>query len=340
MKKIENTKKNNFFKKILIKLCRLLGYELIDQSSLEYPVSNKKNTDSLSIPGKLSYSLGVGAISITRKVKAIDIIVKTCTKVQLVTQNKKRIFEKQKSEYTFRSLKSLINSALDLKKKFPDILINFKIIDIGSEKSDKDKLRKFINEFPNIFIDLDEKKIEIAPKTIDKNNPNIENNMANTMKSIYESFQEAKKSNDLIYFVEDDYIHKKDALAEMVFAYEKFSSIFKEELFLLSTDYPYLYKKLDNSSILTGENYHWRSVKESLLTFMTSKNMIDKHFETLQNMAKIESDPFEKNLHKLYEDELCLSPLPSLSIHCTNVNSIFGISPNVEVKKIWDDNKV
>ena len=68
--------------------------------------------------------------------------------------------------------------------------------------------------------------------------------------------------------------------------------------------------------------------------------MIDKHFETLQNMAKIESDPFEKNLHKLYEDELCLSPLPSLSIHCTNVNSIFGISPNVEVKKIWDDNKV
>jgi len=158
MKKIENTKKNNFFKKILIKLCRLLGYELIDQSSLEYPVSNKKNTDSLSIPGKLSYSLGVGAISITRKVKAIDIIVKTCTKVQLVTQNKKRIFEKQKSEYTFRSLKSLINSALDLKKKFPDILINFKIIDIGSEKSDKDKLRKFINEFPNIFIDLDEKK--------------------------------------------------------------------------------------------------------------------------------------------------------------------------------------
>ena len=160
MKKIENTKKNNFFKKILIKICRLLGYELIDQSSLEYPVSNKKNTDSLSIPGKLSHSLGVGVISITRKVKAIDIIVKTCTNVQLVTQNKKRIFEKQKSEYTFRSLKSLINSALDLKKKFPDILINFKIIDIGSEKSDKDKLKKFINEFSNKFIDLDEKKLK------------------------------------------------------------------------------------------------------------------------------------------------------------------------------------
>ena len=72
---------------------------------------------------------------------------------------------------------------------------------------------------------------------------------------------------------------------------------------------------------------------------MTSKSMIDKHFESLENMAKIESDPFEKNLHKLYESELCLSPLPSLSIHCTNVNSVFGLSPNIDIKKLWDENK-
>ena len=339
MKKIENIKNPNFLKKLFVKLCRIIGFEVIDQTDLSLPIINKQANDSLSILGKKNISIPIGETKIIRIVKSLDIIIKTCTSVNLVTQNKKRIFEKQKSEYTFRSLNSLINSAIDLKKKFPDILIKFKIIDIGSEKSDKDKLREFINEFPNIFIDLDEKKIEIIPKTIDKNNRNIENNMANTMKSIYESFQEAKKSKDLIYFVEDDYIHKKEALAEMVFAYEKFSSIFKEELFLLSTDYPYLYKKLDNSSIFTGENYHWRSVKESLLTFMTSKSMIDKHFESLENMAKIESDPFEKNLHKLYESELCLSPLPSLSIHCTNVNSVFGLSPNIDIKKLWDENK-
>ena len=101
-----------------------------------------------------------------------------------------------------------------------------------------------------------------------------------------------KKCEDLIYFVEDDYIHKTESLAEMLFAYEKFSSIFKDEIFILSADYPYLYKKMDNSNILIGENIHWRNVKESLLTFMTSKKMIEKYFEKLIDMATNESNPF------------------------------------------------
>ena len=85
---------------------------------------------------------------------------------------------------------------------------------------------------------------------------------------------------------------------------------------------------MNNSSILIGENIHWRSVNESLLTFMTSKKMIEKYFEKLIDMATKKSDPFEKNLHEIYEQEKCLSPIPSLSVHCTNVNSVFGISPN------------
>ena len=117
----------------------------------------------------------------------------------------------------------------------------------------------------------------------------------------------------------------------MIFAYEKFSSIFKRELFLLSTDYPYLYKKFDSTNILFGEKCHWRTVKESLLTFLTSKKMILKYFEKLDEMSKIENNPFEKNLHDIYKNEICLSPVPTLSIHCTNVYSVFGLSPTIQV---------
>ena len=56
-------------------------------------------------------------------------------------------------------------------------------------------------------------------------------------------------------------------------------------------------------------------------------------------MATNKSDPFEKNLHTIYEKEKCFSPVPSLSIHCTNINSVFGISPNVDLKKLWEENK-
>ena len=31
--------------------------------------------------------------------------------------------------------------------------------------------------------------------------------------------------------------------------------------------------------------------------------------------------------------------MPSLAIHCTNINSIFGLSPNVNFLKLWDENE-
>ena len=90
MKEIKSIKKTGLIKKVLIKICRIFGYELIDQSTLEFPVSKKNYQDLISIPGKKSISLGLGETLITRKVNSLDIIVKTCTSVQLVSQNKKR----------------------------------------------------------------------------------------------------------------------------------------------------------------------------------------------------------------------------------------------------------
>ena len=327
MKEIKSTKKTHFLKKILIKICRILGYELIDQSNLEFPVSNKTYGDSISVAGAKSIALGLGEIPLTRKVEFLDIVVKTCTSVQLVSQNKKRIFEEKKSEYTFRTINSLTKSALELKKKFKEIKIKFTIIDVNSSSSDLEKiLSKISNE-----------GFEVSHISV-KNTKDLDN-MSSTMASIKESFNYIKNCKDLIYFVEDDYIHKKNALVEMLFAYEKFSSIFKNEIFILSTDYPYLYKKMSDSNIFFGENTHWRTVTESLLTFMTSKKMIEKYFDKLIEMSTNQSNPFEKNLHEIYEKEKCFSPIPSLSLHCTNINSAFGISPNLNVKQLWEENK-
>ena len=56
-------------------------------------------------------------------------------------------------------------------------------------------------------------------------------------------------------------------------------------------------------------------------------------------MCKVEHYPFEKPLHSIYKKELCISPIPSLAVHFTNVNSIYGLSPNVNWKKLWDENE-
>ena len=175
---------------------------------------------------------------------------------------------------------------------------------------------------------------------IKKNNAQIENNMKSTIASIIKSFDVSTNSNDLIYFVEDDYIHSIDCISEMISAYEKFSTVLEDEIFILPVDYPYLYQKNQSTNLLIGQKYHWRSVKESLLTFLTSKKMISKYYDDLIKMGEVEHEPYETILHKIYDKEKCFSPIPSLALHCTNVNSVFGLSPAINFKKLWEDSKI
>ena len=341
MKKIENIKKTNFLKKLFIKLCRIIGFEIIDQSNLYLPTSEKFANQNISILGKNNISISIGETKIVRPVKSLDIIIKTCTSVNLVTQNKKRVFEKNKSEYTFRTINSIINSLEFNKEELKKIKVKIFIIDYNSKKDDliriNSRLIEANYEFKIINLTLDKFN---QVKTIDKNNPIIENNMKATMSSIHQSFDIAKSEcDDLIYFVEDDYIHKKESIFEMLSSYEKISSEINRELFICPVDYPYLYKKLENTKIFIGDKYHWRSVNESLLTFLTSKSLINKYWDDLMVMSEKEHSPFEAPLHKIFERELCISPIPSLAMHCTNVNSIFGLSPNINWSKVWDENE-
>jgi len=341
MKKIENIKKPNFLKKLFIKLCRIIGFEIIDQSNLYLPTSNKLANKNLSKLGINNISISLGEIKITRPVKSLDLIIKTCTSVNLVTQSKKRVFEKEKSEYTFRTINSVINSLNFYKDELKKIKIKIFIIDYNSKTEDKEKIKNKLaaENLDFEIIDLNIDKFDQI-KTLNKNNPIIEKNMKATMASILTSFKIAKeKSEDLVYFIEDDYIHKKESIFEIISSYEKISSELGKELFICPVDYPYLYKKLENSNIFIGNKYHWRTVNECLLTFLTSKHLIDKYYEDLLNMSKNEHSPFETPLHKIFEKELCISPIPSLAMHCTNVNSVFGLSPNIDWNKIWEENE-
>ena len=70
MKEINTTVKTNFFKKIFIKICRILGYEIIDQSSFYVSTQKKYLNENLNIQGKKSITLPLGETKISRKVKA------------------------------------------------------------------------------------------------------------------------------------------------------------------------------------------------------------------------------------------------------------------------------
>ena len=341
MREVKSNKKNPL-KKIFIKLCRFLGFEVIDQSNFTIPTSNKSINESISVPGKSSVTLPLGKVEITRPVKSLDIILRTCMSVNMLTQSKKRMFEKGKEEYTKRTLISITKSVNHAKNIFKDTKFKIYIIDHNSEKNQINEMKAILKKsnisFEIINLELDKFFHQI--KKINEENKGVTENQKSNMSNIHQSlFLSKQKSEDLTYFVEDDYIHETISLSEILYTYEKIASLTKQELIICPTDYPYLYTQSENTKIFLGENRHWRQIDQTLCTFLTSKKIVEKYWNELTNMCKFEHYPFEKPLHNIYKKELCISPVPSLAVHFTNINSVYGLSPNVDWKRLWEENE-
>ena len=329
MKKITTKKRNNFVKKIFVKVCRVLGYEIIDQNNFEIPTLEKNAIENISIAGKKSISIPLGQIDITRKVKSLNIYFRSCSKVNLWNQNKERIFEADKDEYALRSLYSILKSINYSKKNFNEINIKLSIIDDNSSEKFIQNMKKLLLKF-----DIDNEIISL------QNNEIVQDIKDSNFASIKKCFMLAKEnSKDLIYFVEDDYIHDEICILEMIGTYERIATQLNKEILLCPTDYPYLYANCDPTYIFLGNKKHWRKTEQSLGTFLINKTNLNIYWENLLQFASGKDNPAELALHKIYEKEPCFSPIPSLAIHCANINSIYGISPNINWQEIWDKNE-
>ncbi len=336
------TNKKNFLNKIFIKLCRIFGFEIIDQSNFSIPTINKKLNEKISVPGLSSINLPLGKIKISRPVKTLDIILRTCMSINMLTQSKKRLFEKNKEDYTKRTLNSIIKSVNEAKIFFKNIKFKIYVIDHNSSTKQIQTLEEMLKKSNIHFeiLNLELNKFVNQIKNINQENKEVTINQKSNMSNIYQSLLLSRdRSEDLTYFVEDDYIHEVFSITEMLYAYERISSLTKKEIIICPTDYPYLYTQADDTKIFLGENRHWRQVDQSLCTFLTSKNIIIRHWEEFVSMCKFEHYPFEKPLHNIYKKELCVSPIPSLAVHFTNINSIYGLSPNVDWERLWKENE-
>ena len=74
MKKRNENFNTNLLKKIFIKICRIFGYEIIDQNNFYVPTQKKELNENLSIQGNKSIVLPLGEVKISRKVKSLTVI--------------------------------------------------------------------------------------------------------------------------------------------------------------------------------------------------------------------------------------------------------------------------
>ena len=321
-------------KKFFIKICKFFGFEIIDQNEFTSPTLNKELNKDLSILNEKSIVLPLGEVKITRKVKSILIVIRVNTEIEVWDQNKRRLFEQPKIEYSIRSVKSLINSINYCQSKYLDLKIKTIILDDSSKIENLDKIKEIIKDVNGEIISLDTKKFE------DKIKKQKTQQTFSNLASLYQCFEIGKEiGEDLIFFIEDDYLHFETMLEEMIATYERVSSQVGKDIFMCPADYPYLYMNNEKTNILIGNKRHWRTIAKTLCTFLTSKKLLDLYWENFTKNCEDRHDPFEKYINEIYKNEFCISPLKSLSVHLTNVNSSYGLSPFIDYKNLWDQNK-
>ena len=323
-------------KKLFIKLAKILGYEIIDQNNFVSPTLHKELNEDLSNFNKSSIVLPLGDVKITRKIKSLLIVFRTNTSVEIWDQNKKRLFEFPKIEYAIRSLNSLIKSIKFLRQKLPEIDIKLIIIDDNSSRENIEKIKIISAQEKNSeIILLDHNKYKSV--IIEQKSKETFSNLA----SLLTSFEIGKEQGeDLVFFVEDDYLHFESMLEEMISSFQRITSQLGKDIFMCPSDYPYLYMSNEKTNVLIGNKRHWRTIDKTLCTFLTSKTLINKYWDNFKKTCENRHDPFEKYLNEIYNKEICISPLKSLSLHLTNINSSYGLAPFINYKELWEENKI
>ena len=321
-------------KKFFIKICKLFGFEIIDQNTFTSPTLNKELNEDLSMLNEKSIVLPLGEVKITRKVNSVLIIVRVNTEIEVWDQNKRRLFEKPKIDYSIRSIKSLINSINLCQNRYPNLKVKTIILDDSSKNENINKIKEILRNIDAEIISLDTKKFETKIKK-QKTQETFSN-----LSSLLQCFEIGKEiGEDLIFFIEDDYLHFETMLEEMVATYERISSQIGKDIFMCPADYPYLYMNNEKTNILIGNKRHWRTISKTLCTFLTSKKLLDLYWQNFSKNCEDRHDPFEKYINEIFKKEICISPLKSLSVHLTNINSSYGLSPFINYKDIWDRNK-
>ena len=327
--------KKNILKKIFVKIIKSLGFEIIDQNEFRSPTLNKDLDQQLSGINK-SIILPLGEVNLTRKISSLLIIFRTNSNIEIWDQNKKRIFEKDKIEYVKRSLNSLIKAVKNLKENYNSIKINIKIVDDNSTKENLAVIKNILDKSKENFEIINHNHSEHLNVIKEQKSKDTFSNLSSLLKC----FEIGKNDGeDLIYFIEDDYLHFRSSLEEMVGTYERIASQLNKDLIICPSDYPYLYMDNEKTNLLIGSKRHWRTINKSLCSFMTSKNILNKYWDNFYQNCLDRHDPFEKYLNLIYEKEVCISPVKSLSIHMTNINSSYGLSPFINYKSLWEENE-
>jgi glycosyltransferase involved in cell wall biosynthesis len=256
--------------------------------------------------------------------KSLDIIIRTHDKSNV--SKFPRFISVSKRELIEGCITSLINSANQCKNK-----INIIVLDDHSSQ-------EFLHNLHNIL-----KTSRHSTKII-----SLEQGGAN--QSALSQFEYCKNSTaDLVYSVEDDYLHSPSALYEMLSEYDYVSSKYNlpQPLCIFPWDQPEDYEPKHNTPelIMRGQYRHWKTGWATTYTMMTSPKVFQEHWKLFEKLATEyqEWDGIGNKNDTIHEGNtisyiwsnhiIRINPIPSLVLH---MQSSLQEDPYIDWKYWWN----
>tara|TARA_R100000479_G_C6350096_1_gene188873 strand:- start:37 stop:852 length:816 start_codon:yes stop_codon:yes gene_type:complete len=228
---------------------------------------------------------------------------------QNIHGNKPRYINVPKKDLIIGCLTSLIHST----NKVKDHIIRFTILDDHSTD-------EFLNSLHTIFSYSNHHWDIIHLKKKGFNH------------SGYMQFLTCKNSDaDLVYSVEDDYLHQENAISEMLSSYQYLKSKYniQKEICLFPFDNPedYVPHQLYPGRVFRTPVRHWREGIWTTFTMMTTPTVFREFWSTFEKLA-LQYKPFAlgedpKNLvdegntiAEIWKNKVIrINPIPSLALH-------------------------
>jgi hypothetical protein len=256
---------------------------------------------------------------IPRPVRHFDIMFRSCARVEIFGQSRKRLLDASKTEVLARCLNSLVRSINHAMPECEGVAITLKVFDDHSDPACIERMQAILAgcACPTELIHLE----------VTGNGP-----------SIGEVYRHAKvHATDVIYLVEDDYLHDVPAVREMIESYARLADLFGGDIVLFPSDRPGTYRHVEPTQLLLGSHRHWRRLGRTTFTSVTSANLLNRYWERYIALAQYGIDPDvteATTIHPIYEEVPCLAPVPSLAVHFQQLDEI---SPFVDWRQWWAD---
>lgn len=238
----------------------------------------------------------------------LNVILRTCDKKSIQGD---RVVPKDECVYV--CVKSLIESLKNSKINY-----NLIIIDDNSTTETKNKLKKIAANATFNFLE---------PR--DESHLNPKQKSRYSVKIQYDYIY-SLPDEDLVYLVEDDYLHYPDSVFKLVESWEYFSLLFRKNVVgIFPQDFNQMYYHpqnmfnstyIDKCMVFPGPDRYYRTTWFTHESFMVPVNLIKKYkneFDKLNTIGTIDGAWEGNTLSNVWQksEVLMLMPLKTLAIH-------------------------